>query len=150
MSSNLLTTEQIRFIDSLADLLGAWSLSANAARLYGYLQLMNEPVSLDDIARDLEISRSHAHTAARMLELHGNAKGMTTRGSKRIVYVCGEDPGTPLQRQVATLGSMSDLIAASASQVATGDAELRLLRLSDFHKRLQQAMQDVIDPQPGE
>ena len=145
MSSSHLTADQIRFIDGLADLLGNWSLSANAARLYGYLQMMNEPVSLDDIARDLEMSRSHAHTAARTLEAHGNAKGITTRGSKRIVYVCGEDPGTPLRRQVTTLGDMSALISASASRVAMGDAALRLARLSVFHKQLQQAMQAVID-----
>ena len=148
MSSSRLTPEQIQFIDTLADLLGTWSLSPNAARLYGYLQLMNEPVGLDDIARDLDISRSHAHTAARMLEPAGNAKSMSTRGSKRLVYVCGDDPGTPLRRQVTTLGSMSELIAASASRVATGDALSRLNHLSDFHKRLQEAMQDVTDPPP--
>lgn len=146
MSTSHLTPEQIQFIDSLAALLGNWSLSTNAARLYGYLQMMNEPVSLDDIARDLEMSRSHAHTAARMLEPYGNAKGITTRGSKRIVYVCGDDPGTPLRRQIATLGDMSALISASVSRVATGDAALRLARLSVFHKRLQQAMQAVVDP----
>lgn len=146
MSSSHLTPAQIQFIDSLADLLGNWSLSAHAARLYGYLQIMNEPVSLDDIARDLEMSRSHAHTAARTLEAHGNAKAITTRGSKRIVYVCGEDPGTPLRRQVTTLGEMSMLISASASSITTGDAARRLARLSVFHKQLQQAMQSVIDP----
>lgn len=146
MSTTQLTPEQIRFIDSLANLLGTWSLSPNAARLYGYLQIMNEPVSLDDIARDLEISRSHAHTATRMLEPYGNAKALATRGSKRMVYVCGDDPGTPLKRQVATLGDMSDLIAASVAEVATGEAALRLARLSDFHGRLQKAMHEVIDP----
>lgn len=145
MSSTHLTADQIRFIDGLADLLQTWSLTAHAARLYGYLQIMNEPVSLDDIARDLEMSRSHAHTAARMLEAHGNAKGLTTRGSKRIVYVCGDDPGTPLRRQIATLGEMSALISASASRVATGDAAIRLARLSRFHKQFQQAMQTVSD-----
>jgi predicted DNA-binding transcriptional regulator len=150
MSSSHLTSEQIQFIDSLAELLGTWSLSANAARLYGYLQLMNQPVSLDDIARDLEISRSHAHTAAKMLEDHGNARGLATRGSKRILYVRGDDPGTPLRRQVDTLGKMSDLIAASAPRVATADAALQLNRLSVFHKRLQKAMKAVIEPPPAE
>jgi predicted DNA-binding transcriptional regulator len=145
-----LSSEQGQFVDRLASLLTTWSLSPNAARLYGYLQLMNEPVSLDDIATDLEISRSHAHTAARMLEAHGNARGMTTRGSKRIVYVCGDDPGTPLRPQAAALGSMSDLIAASAPQVATGKAAERLARLGSFHRRLQQAMQEVIGSQPKE
>ena len=148
MSSSRLTPQQVRFINNLAELLGTWSLSTNAARLYGYLQLMNEPVSLDDIARDLEISRSHAHTAARMLEEHGNARGMATRGSKRIMYVCGEDPGTPLQRQIAALGAMSKLIATAAPLVATGEAAVRLHRLSDFHGRLQSAMQGVTDLAP--
>ena len=146
MSSSRLTPQQVRFINNLAELLGTWSLSTNAARLYGYLQIMNEPVSLDDIARDLEISRSHAHTAARMLEEHGNARGMATRGSKRILYVCGDDPGTPLQRQIAALGAMSKLIAITSVQVATGEAAERLHRLSDFHGRLQQAMQSVTSP----
>lgn len=150
MSSSNLTPEQIRFIDALAELLGTWSLSPNAARLYGYLQLMNEAVSLDDISRDLEISRSHAHTAARMLETHGNARAMKTRGSKRIVYVCGDDPGTPLKRQVTTLGYMSDLIAASVADVTKGEAALRLARLGAFHRRLQKAMQDAIDSSPSD
>jgi predicted DNA-binding transcriptional regulator len=146
MSSTLLSAEQMRFIDDLAELLGAWSLSPNAARLYGYLQIMNEPVSLDDIARDLEISRSHAHTAARALESHGNARAIPTRGSKRILYVCGDDPGTPLRRQAATLGLMSDLIAKEGAKVADGEAGDRLARLGAFHDKLKNAMQAVIDP----
>jgi DNA-binding transcriptional regulator GbsR (MarR family) len=148
MSSSRLSPEQVQFIENLASLLTTWSLSPNAARLYGYLQLKNEPVSLDDIATDLEISRSHAHTAARMLETAGNARAMATRGSKRIVYVCGDDPATPLRPQAAALGKMSELIAASASHVATGEAAARLAHLGNFHARLRGAMQDVIDPQP--
>ena len=81
-----------------------------------------------------------------MLEEHGNARGMATRGSKRILYVCGDDPGTPLQRQIAALGAMSKLIAITSVQVATGEAAERLHRLSDFHGRLQQAMQSVTSP----
>lgn len=138
--------EQARFIENLANLLTTWSLSPNAARLYGYLQIKNEPVSLDDIAIDLEISRSHAHTAARTLEAHGNARGLATRGSKRIVYVRGDDPATPLRPQASALGKMSELIAASASQVATGEAVSRLMQLGNFHAQLQRKMQEVIDP----
>ena len=147
MSNTTLSAAQRRFVDDLASLLGNWSLSPNAARLYGYLQIMEQPVSLDDIARDLEISRSHAHSAAKALEEHGNAKGMTTRGSKRIVYVCGDDPGMPLRRQAATLGRMSELIASHALTVAPSAAGPRLARLGRFHKKLQEAMQSVIDPE---
>jgi DNA-binding transcriptional regulator GbsR (MarR family) len=147
--SSRLTPEQIRFIDDLASLLGAWSLSTNAARLYGYLQIMNSPVSLEDIARDLEISRSHAHTAAKMLEGHGNARGIASRGSRRILYVCGDDPGTPLRKQVATLGRMSALISNRALAVAEGEASDRLIRLASFHQKLQEAMDAVLGFEHG-
>jgi hypothetical protein len=39
MSMSKLTPEQTRFIDTLAGLLGTWSLSPNAARLYAAPQL---------------------------------------------------------------------------------------------------------------
>lgn len=146
MSSSRLTAEQDAFIEALANLLTTWSLSPNAARLYGYLQIMDEPVGLDDIARDLSISRSHAHNAVRTLEAHGNARSMATRGSKRIVYVCGDDPATPLRPQAVALGNMSDLITSTADKVATGDVALRLKKLGEFHRRMQRAMQDVIEP----
>ncbi|MEJ5979009.1 hypothetical protein WG901_20315 [Novosphingobium sp. PS1R-30] len=144
MSTSHLSTEQTRFIDDLAGLLGAWNMPTNAARLYGYLQLMNAPVSLEEIARDLQISRSHAHTAARVLESHGNARGVPSRGSRRILYVCGEDPGAPLRPQVATLERMSQLIARRGPDVAKDEAAARLARLASFHHELHEAMGVVV------
>jgi len=145
MSTCQLSPEQVRFIDDLANLLSAWNMPANAARLYGYLQIMTAPVSLEEIARDLEISRSHAHTAAKVLEDHGNARGVPSRGSRRILYVCGDDPGTPLRPQVMTLGRMSELIVQRGPEVASGEAAERLARLAAFHRELQEAMERVVD-----
>lgn len=141
-----LNAEQLRFIDDLSALLSAWSMPANAGRLYGYLQLMNEPASLDEIARDLEISKSNACTAAKVLEAHGNARRVPERGTKRVLYVAGEDPGTPLRKQAETLGRMAQMISARKDAVATGAAEQRLARLSAFHQDLQNAMEAVILP----
>lgn len=142
-----LAPEQSRFIDDLSAMLTAWSMPANAGRLYGYLQLMNEPVSLDDIARDLEISKSNACTAAKVLEGHGNARRLTERGTRRVLYVAGDDPGAPLRKQAETLGRMAQLIASRKGEVSTGPAERRLARLAEFHDQLQAAMETVILPQ---
>lgn len=146
MSNGNLSSDQLRFIDDLASLLGAWSMPVNAARLYGYLQLTNEPVTLDDIARDLETSKSNACNAARILEEHGNARRTSGRGSKRIYYVAGDDPGAPLRRQAETLGRMSKLISARKGAVATGAALERMASLASFHQALQEAMELVILP----
>jgi hypothetical protein len=83
------------------------------------------------------------------LEDHGNAKSIATRGSKLILYVRGENPGTPLRRQVETLGRMSDLIAKHCLEVAQGEAGIRLTRLGKFHRKLQEAMQSVVDTEQG-
>jgi predicted DNA-binding transcriptional regulator len=146
IARSTLTENQRRFIDDLAATLSVWSLSNNAARLYGYLQIRNDPASLDDIARDLEISRSYAFTAAKQLELYGNARRLSERGSKRVRFIAGEDPGIPLRRQTAALGQMSALIAASTAGVCDGIAAQRLTRLGRFHHDLQAAMEQVIQP----
>ena len=144
MENSKLSTEQCRFIEDLASLLSTWSLSANAARLYGYLQILNQPVSLDDIARDLGISRSHAHTAAKTLEDHHNARRIGERGTKRAFYVAADDPGAPLRAQVETLGRMANLISSRCGDVADGAARARLKQLATFHTALQKAMATVV------
>ncbi len=138
-----LTPEQRQFIEELAVLLVAWGMPITAARLYGYLQLKEEPVSLDEIVADLEVSKSHVSTAARMLESHGNIRRLAERGSKRVLYVAGAHPGTPLIKQVMQLHQMASLIARRKEGVASGKAAARLDRLSQFHADLSRAMESV-------
>src|SRR5258707_755942 len=83
MSTSQLSPEQIRFIDDLASLLTAWTMPANAARLYGYLQIMNAPVSLEDIARDVLETDRCIHD----LEIAVEARGIRRHGP------CGEQAG---------------------------------------------------------
>ncbi len=125
-------------------LLVTWNLPITAARLYGYLQLQEGPAALDDITLDLQVSKSNVCAAAKLLETNGNIRRVGERGSKRVLYVAGEDFGTPLRRQTQLLGMMSTLIAARKDKVATGEAKDRLARLSAFHHDLQNAMEGVI------
>lgn len=147
MSNSKLSPEQDRFIDDLASLLTSWSMPSNAGRLYGYLQLMNEPVTLDDIARDLRISKSNACTAAKVLDAYGIARRLGERGTKRVLYVAGDDLGAPLRRQTESLGRMAELILTRRGSVSSGPALERMVRLATFHKALQAAMEDVIQPE---
>ena len=145
-SNHALTAEQRRFIDELASLLTPWGMPITAARLYGYLQVRNEPASLDEIAAELEISKSNACSAARILESHGNARRSGERGTRRVLYAAGADPGAPLRQQAELLGRMSALIAHQKDAVAEGAANERLRRLSAFHANLKNAMEGVIFP----
>jgi DNA-binding transcriptional regulator GbsR (MarR family) len=144
MSNSNLSKQQRDFIDELAMLLMPWGMPITAARLYGYLHLQDGPVSLDEITADLEVSKSNACAAAKLLESHGNAKRQSERGSKRVLYTIGDDPGTPLRRQTELLGMMSDLIAERKDEVAEGVSRERLARLSAFHSDLRNAMLSAI------
>jgi predicted DNA-binding transcriptional regulator len=144
MSNDNLSKQQRHFIDELAMLLMPWGMPVTAARLYGYLLLQDRPVSLDEITAALEVSKSNACAAAKVLETHGNAKRQGERGSKRVLYTIGDDPGTPLRRQTELLGMMSDLIAERKDEVADGVARERLARLSAFHADLRAAMLSAI------
>lgn len=144
LSNANLSKQQRHFIDELAMLLIPWGMPITAARLYGYLQLQDKPVSLDDISAALEVSKSNACAAAKVLETHGNAKRQGERGSKRVLYTIGDDPGTALRRQTELLGMMSDLIAERKDEVAEGIARERLARLSAFHAGLRDAMLSAI------
>ncbi|MET0239185.1 MAG: hypothetical protein ABW184_04730 [Sphingobium sp.] len=142
----MLTDDQRQFIDDLAALLMVWTMPHNVARLYGYLQIASEPVSLDEIARDLEISKSNAFGAAKLLEQHGNARRIGERGTKRVLLVASDDPGAPLRRQSDALGRMAALIGEREDAVADGSARERLSRLGRFHAQLRDAMERVIRP----
>jgi len=144
MSNGSLSKSQRDFIDELAMLLTAWNMPITSARLYGYLYLQDRPVSLDDITADLEVSKSNACAAAKLLETHGHARRQGERGSKRVFYVIGDDPGTTLRRQTELLGMMSELIAKRKDEVAEGAARERLSRLSAFHADLRNAMLGAI------
>lgn len=147
MSNGKLSADQRRFVDDLASLLIEWGQPGNAARLFGYLLLRNEPASLDEMARDLEISKSNAWAAAKRLEDQRNIRRLGERGTKRVYYVLADDPGVALRKQVMLLGMMADLLSAQKDKVATGAAAVRLGEIADFHLRLQAAMAAVVMPE---
>lgn len=147
MSNSTLSTEQAIFIEDLAALLEAWSMSGASARLYGYLLIKKDPATLDEIASDLEISKTTACVAAKDLEQQGNAKRLRERGTKRVLYVIGDDPGTPLHRQISLLTMMAELISDRARIVAVGEETVdRMTRFSQFQRDLATAMQSVVTP----
>ena len=139
-----LSGEQRRFVDDFSALLTQWNMPSTAARVYCYLQLMVEPVSLDAMAADLDVSKSNACTAAKLLESHGNARRVTERGTRRILYVAGDDPGAPLRKHVDLLAKMSRMIRERSAVIATGEARTRLDALADFDHDLNAAMAGVI------
>jgi predicted DNA-binding transcriptional regulator len=140
----MLTDDQRRFLDEFVTLLAGWNMPANAARIYGFLLYQSEPASLDDIAEELEISKSNACKAAKVLETAGHCRRVGERGTKRVLYVAREDFGTPFLIRTASLGALNRLMEGRGARIAEGRAGQRMKDLAAFYATMQTAMEQVV------
>lgn len=140
----MLTDDQRRFLDEFVTLLAGWNMPANAARVYGFLLYQSEPASLDEIAEELEISKSNACKAAKLLEAAGHCRRVGERGTKRVLYVAREDFGTPFLIRTASLGALNRLMESRGARIADGKANQRIKDLAAFYASMQTAMELVV------
>ena len=143
-SNNSMTPAKQRFIEDVARLLVPWGVPQTAARLYGYLLLSAEPVSLDRITTDLEMSKSSASVAARLLEQYTLARRHGERGSKRALYEVSDNYEGMLIEQNRLLDALAGLLEAGAGDVASRTARDRLEEMAEFYLVTHQAMESAL------
>lgn len=132
-------------MEDLAALMAPWGWSRHVARIYAWLLLQKEPVSLDDIADCLGISKSNASVAARVLEQFDNARRHSEPGSKRIRYSVPGNQFGPFASRAELLGKLARLLESQDNDSRPAEVSARLHRMSDFHREMRDAMQTVID-----
>ncbi|SFJ80060.1 DNA-binding transcriptional regulator GbsR, MarR family [Bosea sp. OK403] len=133
------------FIEDAARLLIPWGVPQTAARLYGYLLLHAEPVSLDRITAELEISKSSASVAARLLEAYRLAQRHGERGSKRALYAVSDNYEGMLTEQNRLLDALAALLRNGAGTVASAGARDRLEDMAEFYLAIRQAMEAALE-----
>lgn len=133
-----------RFVEDVARLLAPWGVPQAAARLYGYLLLSAEPVSLDRITADLEMSKSSASVAARLLERYTLARRHGERGSKRALYEVTDNYEGMLAEQDRLLQALAELLRSGAGAVASGTTRERLKEMAEFYQLMREAMESAL------
>ena len=144
MSNEPLGPSALRFIDDVARLFASRGVPQAAARLCGYLLLSGEPVSLDRIAVDLEISKSSASVAARLLEKYGLARRLGERGTKRALYEIADTYEEMMAEQNQLLRALEDLLLAGTDVAASPAARRRMTDMAAFYATIRQAMESTI------
>ena len=139
-----LTAAERRFVEDVARLLAPWGVPQAAARLYGYLLLSAEPVSLDRITADLEMSKSSASVAARLLERYTLARRHGERGSKRALYEVSDNYEGMLAEQDRLLQALAELLRSGAGAVASGTTHERLKEMAEFYQLMREAMESAL------
>jgi hypothetical protein len=144
IASSRLTDDQRIFIEEYAALLAPWGLPPASGRVCGYTLLQQKPVSLDQIAADLEMSKAGAWNAAKVLERCGHVRRYGEPGSKRAMYAASHNYASILAEHCAMWGDMGALLQNSASTVATGAAADRLQEMGRFFVALRARIEQAI------
>jgi hypothetical protein len=128
----------------MARLLVPWGVPPTAARLYGYLLLSPEPASLDRITVDLQVSKSSASVAARLLEMYTLVRRHGERGTRRALYEASDNFEGMLTAQNRTLESGAELLKAGARGATSPAARVRLGEMAEFYMVTLEAMQAAL------
>jgi DNA-binding transcriptional regulator GbsR (MarR family) len=133
-----------RFIDDMARLLIPWGVPQTAARVYGYLLLSPAPVSLDRIGEHLQVSKSSASVAARLLEMYRLVRRHGVRGSRRVLYEASDSYEGMLTAQNRMLEASVELLKAGARSTRLNVTRARLEEMAEFYEATLEAMESLL------
>lgn len=95
-------------------------------RVFGYLLLVESPVSLDQMAADLHASKSSVSVAARVLEQAGIARRIPQRGSRRILYEAVESIDGMIESELQRRAMMTEQLRNGLALTRSGRARQRI------------------------
>ena len=114
MENQPLHQEFSRFAGELAE---SFSFNRSIGQIYGLLYMSPEPLSLDEIARRLAMSKGNASINVRVLESWGAVKSVWVSGSRRDHYEANTDLKGLLMRRVEE--GLSRRLEAAESRLET-------------------------------
>lgn len=144
MSNKPPNKDERRFAEDVARLLLPWGVPPVAARLYGYLLLSPRPVSLDQIAADLTVSKSSASVAARLLESYTLARRHREAGTKRALYAVADDYEAMIHQQNRLLEALAAQLEIGAGIVTSKGVTARLEEMAEFYGVMRGALEDAM------
>jgi len=136
------------FIESLGLTTEAEGLPRTAGRLMAYLLLAPEPVTFDEIVRDLGVSRGGASASTRFLESRGVLERVALPGQRRAGYRITDDPFDHLVTgRLARRRKTRDVVARALAARAELDprARARLRDMKRFYDILIDRLESVAE-----
>jgi DNA-binding transcriptional regulator GbsR (MarR family) len=135
-----------RFVENLGLTTEAEGLPRAAGRLMAYLLLADEPVTFDDMVRDLGASRGGVSANTRFLESRGILERVPLQGERKTGYRLTADPFAHLvSARLARRRRTRDVImeALSALPDRPSPARARLEEMKRFYDILIERLESV-------
>jgi hypothetical protein len=133
------------FIKSYAKLMVGWGMPLTAARVSGYLMLQPAPVSLDQIAADLAISKASAWSATRHLEQVNQIERYAEPGTKRALFAPIENFARQLFNYSRLMRRSGTLLRDGAAIAAGPEAADRMLERAEFQLAVHEAIEVTVE-----
>jgi DNA-binding GntR family transcriptional regulator len=134
-----------RFVDDLGQLYARYGIAVTFGRVYGLLLLSEQPLSLDEIASQLGISKSSVSVATRDLERVGVARRLGQPGSRRVLYEASDDMGPTFQALFARIRLSLPVYERAAPLVKPGRARRRLQQIIELHEFWLAESDDIVN-----
>lgn len=144
----VMVVDKQQYIEKYGTYFEAQGLPLSAGRVIGLLMVTEEPLTLDDIAERLEISKTSASTGTRLLESAAIVRRVTVRGQRRIHYTMAGDMWPEMFRQkIQTFTYLADLAAEGQAVVEADHQEVqgRLTSMEEFYRFLAAEMEMAVN-----
>jgi DNA-binding transcriptional regulator GbsR (MarR family) len=138
MTTPMKRESQERFVEAWGAMGALWGVNRSVARVHALLMASEGPVSLDEIAERLEISKGNASMSLRELRGWGVVRPVPAPGDRRDFYVTEPDVWTMFFRIMQerkrrefdpALQTVQGLLAEAA---ASGEVRARLEQMSEL------------------
>lgn len=132
-----------RVVENFGILLEAEGYSRIAGRLFGFLLLAPDAVSLDDLAMELEVTKASVSTNIRLLEERGIVERIGVPGDRRDYYRIGDDIlARSVEHRVAKIQRFRDAVGAARTTLSISDKRVkhRLAAIDEAYSHLAEYM----------
>jgi DNA-binding transcriptional regulator GbsR (MarR family) len=129
-----LTGARQRLVDDFGQLLARYGTALTLGRVFALLLLSDAPLSLDEIAAQLEVSKSGVSVATRDLERLGIARRLGRPGSRRVLYESMDDMLPIFEAQFNRIRQQLSLVQRADALVPRGRAKERLREMTALHE----------------
>ena len=134
-----------RFVEDFGQLFARYGLGPSFGRVFGLLLMSDEPLSLDEIAESLGISKSGTSVAARELERAGVARRLSTPGSRRALYEASDEFESIFHSQFGRVREQLGSLERADGLLPRGRAKTRMRRLKELHEFWLSESEAIID-----
>ena len=125
---------RLQIAEDIGHLYGKYGLALSIGRVFGLLLASEGPLSLDEIAETLGISKSGASVAARDLERVGVVRRLGTPGSKRVLYEATDEMESTFTGTFARVRDSLSAMQRAESLLRHGRAKRRMKEMVEVHE----------------